>query len=94
MATRTIDNLFCIFDMTICRALNLSCPISTRAIIAYDRDKGTKDIRILNREIEGEIHNRLLSWMHKNIHADNIVHHLSSNEIDMDQLATAAIHNI
>ena len=89
MATRTIDNLYCIFDMTIFRALNLPQPISTRAILVYERDKNRKEFKILNQKINKEVHYRLLSWMHKNIHADSIVHQLSSNEIDMDQLAVA-----
>jgi hypothetical protein len=87
MATRTIDNLFCIFDMTICRALNLSHPISTRAIIVYNRDKNRKEFWILNQGITKEVHHRLLSWMQENIHVDNIVHQLEADEIDMDQLA-------
>ena len=90
MAARTIDSLFCIFDMTICRALNLTKPISTRAIIVYDRVKDRKEFRILNQEINREVHHRLLSWMHQNIKVDNIMHHSRSNEIDMDQLAGTA----
>ena len=88
MATRHINQLFCIFDLSICKAMNLKKPLSTRAILQYDRHGNTKEIQILNNEISAEVRQRLQHWLDLNVD-ENIVRHLRTSEVDMDLLAAA-----
>jgi hypothetical protein len=87
VAVRHINHLFCIFDLSISKALDLTHPLSTRVVLQYDRQNNKKEIKILNLGIEGETRQRLLNWLDMNVD-ENIVEHLRSSEVDMDQLAS------
>ncbi len=86
MATRHINQLFCVFDLSICKALGLIHPLSTRAVFSFDRHSNKKEIQILNPEIKAEMREKLLKWLETNID-EGIVEHLRASEIDMDSLA-------
>ena len=90
MAKRSIDNLFCIFDLSICRAMHLSKPISTRAILAYNRNENMKEIKILDKGITQAMSERLASWLEDNVEIDDILYHIRSEEINIDELRKAS----
>jgi hypothetical protein len=90
MAKRNIDNLYCIFDLSICKAMHLSKPIATRVILAYDRNENIKKIMILDKSITQAMSSRLSSWLEDNVEIDDILYHLRSEEIDIDELKKAA----
>jgi hypothetical protein len=90
MAKRNVDNLYCIFDLSICKAMHLSKPISTRVIFAYDRNENIKKIMILDKSITQAMSSRLSSWLENNVEIDDILYHIRSEEIDIDELKKAS----
>ncbi|SPD73102.1 hypothetical protein PITCH_A1680019 [uncultured Desulfobacterium sp.] len=90
MAKRHIDNLFCIFDLSICKAMGLSKPILTRVIFVYDRNEKIKQIKILDKGVTESMGRRLSSWLENNIEIEDILYHIRSEEIDFDQLKNAS----
>ncbi len=88
MARRHINQLYCIFDLSICKALALAHPVSTRAVLSFDRFNNKKEIQVLNPEITTDMRKRLVAWLE--VHIDeNIVEHLRENEVNMDALEPA-----
>jgi hypothetical protein len=90
MAKRNVDNLYCIFDLSICKAMHLSKPISTRVILAYDKNENVKKIMILDKSITQAMSSRLSSWLENNVEIDDILYHLRSEELDIDELKKAS----
>ncbi len=90
MAKRNVDNLYCIFDLSICKAMHLSKPISTRVILAYDKNENVKKIMILDKSITQAMSSRLSSWLEDNVEIDDILYHIRLEEIDIDELKKAS----
>lgn len=90
MAKRVVDNLFCIFDLSVNKAMRLPGPISTRVILAYDRNENKKEIKILDKNITQAMNRRLSSWLEENVEIDDILCHIGSGKIDIDELELAS----
>ena len=90
MEKRNADNLYCIFDLSVCKAMHLSNPISARAILAYDRNENIKNIKILDKDMTQDMRERLSSWLRDNVEVDDILHHIRLEEIDIDELKKAS----
>ncbi len=92
MATkREIENLFCIFNLSVCSPLQLNQPISTRVLFIYDKKRNKKEVRILHKGITEEARSRLVSWVEDNVEVDDIRNNiLSSEEINIDEFKKAS----
>jgi hypothetical protein len=84
-AKREIDNLSCIFNLSVFKAMHLDKPITTRVQIIYDKNKNRKEIIILHKLITEEMRNRLTSWLEHNVEVDDILHNIMFKEINIDE---------
>jgi hypothetical protein len=70
--------------------MHLSKPISTRVILAYDKNENVKKIMILDKSITQAMSSRLSSWLEDNVEIDDILYHIRLEEIDIDELKKAS----
>jgi hypothetical protein len=89
-AKREIDNLFCIFNLSIRKALHLDQSLFTKVLFVYDKGKNRKEIKILHEGMTEEIRRRLASWLEDNVEVDDIIHKISHKEINIDDLKKAS----
>jgi hypothetical protein len=53
-------------------------------MLVYDKIKNVREFRILNSNINEDIEGRITSWLEENIEVDDMVHGLSSSDINAD----------
>jgi hypothetical protein len=83
---RFLDKLLSVFDLTICKALELPESVSTRVMFLYDREGGHKEFLVSNNGLPKDLVDQVTSWLEKNIDAHNITSILKANKLDADDL--------
>jgi hypothetical protein len=83
---RFLDKLLSVFDLTICKAIELPESVSTRVIFLYDREGDHKKFLVTNNGLPKDLIERVTSWLEKNVDVHNINSILKKNKLDADAL--------
>ena len=62
---------------------------STRIMLVYDKLKNIREYKILDSDITEEMDRRIRSWLEENIEVDDVIHGLSSSDINADDFQKA-----
>ena len=83
---RFLDKLLSVFDLTICKAIELPESVSTRVIFLYDRQGDHKKFIVTNNGMPKDLIEQVTSWLEKNVDVHNINFILKKNKLDADAL--------
>ncbi len=69
---RFLDQLLSVFDLTICKALELPESVSTRVMFQYEGEGGHKEVLVSNNGLPKDLVDQVTSWLEKNMDIPNI----------------------
>ncbi len=69
---RFLDQLLSVFDLTICKALELSESVSTRVMFRYESEGGHKEVLVSNNGLPKDLVDQVTLWLEKNMDIPNI----------------------
>ena len=86
---REVVRLMSVFNLNTNKAPHLPGNTSARIMFVYDKLKNIREYRILDSGMTEETDRRIRSWLEENIEVDDVIHGLSSSDINADDLQKA-----
>ena len=86
---REVVRLMSIFNLNTNKTPHLPDKTSARIMLVYDKAKNIREYKILDSSITEETDRRIRSWLEENIEVDDVIHGLSSNDINADEFQKA-----
>ncbi len=77
---RFLDQLLSVFDLTICKALDLPESESTRVMFRCEGEGGHKEVLVSNSGLPKDLVDQVTSWLEKNMDIPNITLILTPKE--------------
>ena len=69
---RFLDQLLSVFDLTICKALEVPESESTRVMFRYEGEGGHKEVLVSNNGLPKDLVDQVTTWLEKNMDVPNI----------------------
>ena len=86
---REVVRSLSVFNLNAIKTPYLPENTSTRIMLVYDKLKNIREYKILNSGMTEETDRHIRSWLEKNIEIDDIIHGLSSSDINADDFQEA-----
>ena len=81
---RDVDRMLAVFDLTMCKALNLQEDLSTRVMLVYDRERNVKEYTLLGNRLPEGVAHKVTRWLEENVGVHDIAYCLVANRLNAD----------
>ena len=81
---RDVDRMLAVFDLTMCKALNLQEDLSTRVMLVYDRERNVKEYTLLGNRLPEGVAHKVTRWLEENVGVHDIAYCLVANCLNAD----------